>query len=80
MAISASLLPPAVNTGLYWAMAMLSSSFGDSVHNNGTETLDHIQVGALLTATVISATIVCRTSSSSTPSTGTSPWSCSGAA
>ena len=53
MAISASLLPPAVNTGLYWAMAMLSSSFGDSVHNNGTETLDHIQVGALLTVTVI---------------------------
>ena len=53
MAISASLLPPAVNTGLYWAMAMLSSSFGDSVHNNGTETLDHIQVGVLLTATVI---------------------------
>ena len=54
VAISASLLPPAVNTGLYWAMAMLSSSFGDSVHNNGTETLDHIQVGALLTAAVIS--------------------------
>ena len=53
MAISASLLPPAVNTGLYWAMAMLSSSFGDSVHNNGTETLDHIQVGELLTASVI---------------------------
>ena len=53
MAISASLLPPAVNTGLYWAMAMLSSSFGDSVHNNGTETLDHIQVGELLTVTVI---------------------------
>ena len=50
VAISASLLPPAVNTGLYWAMAMLSSSFGDSVHNNGTETLDHIQDGALLTA------------------------------
>ena len=53
VAISASLLPPAVNTGLYWAMAMLSSSFGDSVHNNGTETLDHIQVGELLTASVI---------------------------
>jgi len=31
VAISASLLPPAVNTGLYWAMAMMSYGFDDSL-------------------------------------------------
>ena len=30
VAISASLLPPAVNTGLFWAMAMISYGFDDT--------------------------------------------------
>merc|ERR1712121_356886 len=34
VAISASLLPPAVNTGLYWAMALMSSAFNDSFHQD----------------------------------------------
>ena len=34
VAISASLLPPAVNTGLYWAMALMSAAFNDSFHQD----------------------------------------------
>ena len=30
VAISASLLPPAVNAGLYWAMALISYGFDDT--------------------------------------------------
>ena len=38
VAISASLLPPAVNTGLFWAMAMMSYSFDDSIHHSDNQT------------------------------------------
>ena len=44
VAISASLLPPAVNTGLYWAMALMSYGFEDSLLQNDLNTTDHTKV------------------------------------
>ena len=45
VAISASLLPPAVNTGLYWSMAMISAFLGDTEtfnkeHSSSNVTID----------------------------------------
>ena len=40
VAISASLLPPAVNTGLYWAMALMSFGFEDSLLQNEVNTTE----------------------------------------
>ena len=44
VAISASLLPPAVNTGLYWAMAMISYGFDDTSFFNKDNVFDNITV------------------------------------
>ena len=43
MAISASLLPPAVNTGLYWAMAMMSYGFEDKLMDDSIQALSKIE-------------------------------------
>ena len=43
MAISASLLPPAVNTGLYWAMAMMSYGFEDKLMDNSVQAISNIE-------------------------------------
>eukprot|EP00092_Neocalanus_flemingeri_P095053 GFUD01120915.1.p1 GENE.GFUD01120915.1~~GFUD01120915.1.p1 ORF type:complete len:609 (+),score=97.80 GFUD01120915.1:35-1861(+) len=45
VAISASLLPPAVNTGLYWAMSMISYGFDDTSRFNKDQIYDNITVG-----------------------------------
>ena len=49
MAISASLLPPAVNTGLYWAMAMMSYGFEDKLVDDSVQGISMIEtkVGTL---------------------------------
>ena len=44
VAISASLLPPAVNTGIYWAMALMSYGFEDSLLQNEVNSTDHTKV------------------------------------
>lgn len=43
VAISASLLPPAVNTGLYWAMAMMSYGFEDKLMDDGVQAITKIE-------------------------------------
>ena len=43
MAISASLLPPAVNTGLYWAMAMMSYGFEDKLVDDSVQGISMIE-------------------------------------
>ena len=43
VAISASLLPPAVNTGLYWAMAMMSYGFEDKLVDDGEQGFSKIE-------------------------------------
>ena len=56
MAISASLLPPAVNTGLYWAMAMMSYGFEDKLVDDGVQGISMIEtkVGTLTQQTFVS--------------------------
>ena len=44
VAISASLLPPAVNTGLYWAMALMSYGFEDSLQQTAANTTSPTKV------------------------------------
>ena len=44
VAISASLLPPAVNTGLYWAMALMSYGFEDSLQQTVANTTSPTKV------------------------------------
>ena len=44
VAISASLLPPAVNTGLYWAMALMSFGFEDSLLGHEINSTDLTKV------------------------------------
>ena len=43
VAISASLLPPAVNTGLYWAMAMMSYGFEDKLMDDSVQAISNIE-------------------------------------
>ena len=83
VAISASLLPPAVNTGLYWAMAMMSYGFEDKLVDDSVQI--ETKVGHSLSKQLVShgyhiTHSVCRASSLSMQSTVTFPWSCSGAA
>ena len=56
MAISASLLPPAVNTGLYWAMAMMSYGFEDKLVDDGVQGISMIEtkVGTDTQQTIVS--------------------------
>ena len=44
VAISASLLPPAVNPGLYWAMALMSYGFEDSLQQTAANTTSPTKV------------------------------------
>ena len=53
VAISASLLPPAVNTGLYWAMAMISYGFDDTSHFNKDQIYDNITVNGEVSAVLL---------------------------
>ena len=87
VAISASLLPPAVNTGLYWAMAMMSYGFEDKLVDDGVQGISKIEtkVGHSLSKQLAShgyhmTHSVYRGSSLSMRSTVTFPSSCSGAA
>ena len=48
VAISASLLPPAVNTGLYWAMALMSFGFEDSLLESEVNTTDPSKVNCII--------------------------------
>ena len=47
VAISASLLPPAVNTGLYWAMALMSYGFQDSLLQTNVTTTEQAKVNKI---------------------------------
>ena len=86
VAISASLLPPAVNTGLYWAMALMSYGFEDSLQQTAANTTSptkvslaklNLKLNSMANTNTRNKIFFSRTSSLSMRMRRTYRWSCS---